>query len=524
VKKKIHIDELFKDGLKDLSFLVSSKDFEAIEQKKSVFDDSSANQGPLFEDFELEINDEDWVKTWSKLQTQKQFIDQRDAFKTRLSALSIEPDPLDWPITFDKYKAVKRRRRIWWYAASSLFIVFSVGVMLLLNTLGFNTSVKALSHKAVKPSPTAVLSAPSSVQANSQASAQTNSSNSTATFTQIGSSIGSSNFQAPTAELQSRAISSGSNSLNHGMRHTASQLPNANLPMVIAQTISQAEAPVLIAEEAQLVFPLQGIAYMPTANAEMPQFLSLLQTLQTLPALTKLPIMPPIKWQKYLAVNQSVAINNSMLRTGDTAYKALNKASHANSIQYTSGIEFGCMKSNKQFSIGLNHVSQEENAHYHYQYKVYDSIPVWNPGRTQIVGYFLLHPRDTMIDQSTHIVRQHIQVPFKLSAFTKLSKKTALGFEFGGNVLYQYASKGTAIMNPENKQLYPYVHFKDQEQKWQVAPRIGISVQQQLTKQFVLQTALFGQFSLSNQFKQSYPVGQYNYQYGLNLKLLYLLK
>ena len=179
---------------------------------------------------------------------------------------------------------------------------------------------------------------------------------------------------------------------------------------------------------------------------------------------------------------------------------------------------------NQQFSIGFNRVQQNENAQFNYQYKVYDSIPVWNPGRTQIVGYFLLNPRDTMINQSTHIVRQHLQVPFKFAQWFQVKPATALGFELGGNVQYTVSSKGNAVLNPDNLILHPYAQFKDQEQRLQLSPSLGVSIQQQLSQHLLLQTTLFGQYGLSNQYKPSFPAVQHNYQYGLNFKLLYLLQ
>ncbi len=521
MKRKIHIDELFKNGLKDLSFLVSSKDFEAIEQKKSVFDDASTKQGPLFDDFELEVNDQDWAKTWSKLQQEKQHLDQRDAFNTRLSQLQIEPDPQDWTITYAKYQAAKRRRRAWWYSASAVFVLFSLGIVWLLQAVLFQT-------------PQAQLGASSQGGQSSTKTVQTPSTN----FKHFPTKAANASDVSKPKPLATKTSKPEVN-LNPQQTPIAPQntvqnpIANADVsnskPAEVTHASLAITGPQALAslplEDPILKLQMQGITHMATAASELPQYLNLIQDFKALPALAKLPHLPPLKqWQYYVAINQSLALSNRTLKSSQSAYRDLRDASDKTSTQFSTGIELGMRSKNQQFSIGINRVQQNENAQFNYQYKVYDSIPVWNPGRTQIVGYFLLNPRDTMINQSTHIVRQHLQVPFKFAQWFQVKPATALGFELGGNVQYTVSSKGNAVLNPDNLILHPYAQFKDQEQRLQLAPRLGVSIQQQLSQHFLLQTTLFGQYGLSNQYKSSFPAVQHNYQYGLNFKLLYLLQ
>ena len=525
MKRKIHIDELFKNGLKNLSLLVSSKDFEAITKKQSMFNDSSDNVPPLFDDFELEVTDQDWANTWSKFQHEKQQIDQRDPFKVGLSQLELTPHEQDWPTTYAKYKDAKRRRKVWWYAASSVALLFTIGALLMMQSLWFRPNAPQLSEDKQTSSQWQASNNPVDAtppQLDPAKLAETSASTQAAVKPQ--SSVQS------TIDLQTTSTVQGQRSTQKGQQTQQVQpvYPIQSIPSIQntpALAGLRAVTPAELVNEPALTVQMVNLLQMPLQASEMPAFLEQIKDFKRLPLLAKLPA--PIrhnKWQYYVAIHQSAAYNKRLLSSVKQPYVDLRNISDQVGRQFATGFEFGAKLKNTQINIGVSSVQQHERSRFQYQYEVYDSIPVWNPGRTQIVGYFLVNPRDTVIDQSTHILRQHIQVPFKVAQFIQVNPKTAVGFELGATLQYTVSSKGNSVLNPENNILYPYSHFKDDENLWQFYPSVGLSCQQELKKRIAIQATAFGQFGISNQYKMSFNAQQHNYQYGLNLKLLYLLK
>ena len=525
MKRKIHIDELFKNGLKNLSLLVSSKDFEAITKKQSMFNDSSDNVPPLFDEFELEVTDQDWANTWSKFQHEKQQIDQRDPFKVGLSQLELTPHEQDWPTTYAKYKDAKRRRKVWWFAASSVALLFTIGALLLMQSLWFKSAEPQLSIGTQQAQQLQVVDKQTS---QTYSNFKPVHSAQTPVFTQATSKA-----QSP---IQSKVNLKTTSTVQGGSSMQKVREAQQVKPINPIQSIPsiqntpalaglRAVTPAELVNEPALTVQMVNLLQMPLQASEMPAFLEQIKDFKHLPLLAKLPA--PIrhnKWQYYVAIHQSAAYNKRLLSSVKQPYVDLRNLSDQVGRQFATGFEFGAKLKNTQINIGVSSVQQHERSRFQYQYEVYDSIPVWNPGRTQIVGYFLVNPRDTVIDQSTHILRQHIQVPFKVAQFIQVNPKTAVGFELGATLQYTVSSKGNSVLNPENNILYPYSHFKDDENLWQFYPSVGLSCQQELKKRIAIQATAFGQFGISNQYKMSFNAQQHNYQYGLNLKLLYLLK
>jgi hypothetical protein len=95
-------------------------------------------------------------------------------------------------------------------------------------------------------------------------------------------------------------------------------------------------------------------------------------------------------------------------------------------VSWTKGIELGVLKAKTQFSIGVQACNQTFVSNYKYSYRVFDSLPVYNPGRTKIIGYFLLNARDTFINEENKVKLNKIQVPLTFSRIVSFNTKTSL--------------------------------------------------------------------------------------------------
>ena len=236
-----------------------------------------------------------------------------------------------------------------------------------------------------------------------------------------------------------------------------------------------------------------------------------------------MPKVPKIGF--YLAVVNQLGYGNSSLSKQNNAfYNQVRKDADQASYSWSKGLEFGLLKAKTQFSIGVQTSSQTLNSNYVYHYKVFDSLPVYNPGRTQIIGYFLLRGRDTFINEENQVKINKVQIPLSFTRLLTLGSQTKL--ILGTSMVLDYSRKftGTKILNPVNNQLYFYKTLQGFERQFNLLPSIQLGIQYQLNKNFLLQTSAFGNAALYNRFKNNFAAKEQAYNLGLNVKLLYLIK
>ena len=227
----------------------------------------------------------------------------------------------------------------------------------------------------------------------------------------------------------------------------------------------------------------------------------------------------------YVAMINQINYGSRVLSKGNNDfYNSVRKSADKPSVSWTKGIEVGILKYKTQFSIGVQASSQTFVSNYKYSYRVYDSLPVYNPGRTQIIGYFLLHGRDTFINEENKVKLNKIQVPLSFSRV--LSINSRMGFLMGTSLVIDYTSKttGTKMINPQNNQLYYYKTLQGFERRLNVLPSLNIGINYQVGKNLMLQSSIYANTAVIGRFKNNFGANEQAYNMGINLKLLYLIK
>ncbi len=542
-RKKLHIDKLFKEGLKDFSLFVSDRDFNAIDDKASVFkeqSDSPNETNSAFSDFELEISDNDWLATKAKLDNEKNSIKSDTSVSETFKDFTLEPEPQDWPITYDKYKKAKRRRAAFWWLSTGIVILLLGTTALMVNN---STKEKAISKQS--SAETIVTKFDSTINS----SVNTNTNETTKTQIQTPTSkepiavVPQQNSIDPNLVKSSKGSISGepvlsktpvanttSNPVNLPER-VKSQEPDATIDLPIEPAKStepksaQQQKDNFTLGSATKVNPIEPVAgQSPEQNADLPDSTKKGKKDKKDKEDGKKIIQPLKNPQFYLAmVNQVDYTYRILPGTNNATYNTIRNDADKGMLQYTGGIEFGVMAGKNQYSSGLNVTAQTWNSNYNYTYKLFDSIPFYDTGRV-LKGYFLFPKKDTTMNESRSVTLTNIQLPISYNRLWDLNERLRLSAGLSTILSYTVKAEGDKMISHENRQLYYYSRLKNQEQSFNVAPAVSFGLQYQLSSQFMLAGNLGGNISLRSRFKPSFGAREYAYSTGLNIKLIYLLK
>lgn len=537
-RKKLHIDELFRNGLRNLSLLVSSKDMEAIDDKKSVFSETpDVPKETAFSDFELEVSESDWLATKAKLDNEKSAMSQDNIFSKGFEDFAIEPEPEDWTETYRKYKLRKKRRAVYfWLGTGVVALLIALSVLFLSGSRDNAAPVAQMPLTSQNESKSAELNNKNQETAVSELPSDGKASdlNPDLTDGSLPKAIQELSPRQPsrlrpekgrrlyTAESQKIAESGTASAPAMSGESTTSLAQNARAftdPVKAPEQAPEATVPpALIPDKIS-----EPLADLPTDKA---QNTPSADTPKQKPAdKTPAPPLPAKGIGLYAAViNQLASAHRSLAASNNSTYNQIRNAGETPSLLHTIGIEFGIQTKQNRFSTGLQSNTQTFSTQYKYNYKVYDSLPVWNPGRTQIIGYFLVRGRDTFINESNSVRIQKIQVPFEYSRIVKLSPKTSLIAGAGVLLAFNTGSSGSKMLNPANNYLYSYTALKDMERTYQVSPSLQFGLQQALYRKLKLETVLYGNRGLYSRFTDAYRVKDYPYSIGINIKLLYQFK
>jgi hypothetical protein len=222
-------------------------------------------------------------------------------------------------------------------------------------------------------------------------------------------------------------------------------------------------------------------------------------------------------------VNQVASTHRHLDKFNSSTYNTVRNQAEKPFIQWTYGVEFGVKKNKSQFSMGVQATTESWSSHYQYTYKVYDSLPVRDVSGN-IIGYFLVRPRDTSINEQQVIKIQKVQIPFAFTQLWTLNPKLDFITSISGTIGINTGSEGNKIINPANMQMYPYAAIKDQERKISLAPSLSLGVQYKLNNSFSLQGTAFGYYSATSRFKSSFQAKEYPYSIGGSIKVLYFIK
>lgn len=537
-RKKIHIDKLFKEGLKNFSLFVSDRDFNAIDDKTSVFKeqpDTNAPAGPDFSDFELEISDNDWLATKAKLDIEKNTIATDTSIANAFDEFIIEPDPEDWPITLDKFKKAKRRRvAFWWLSTGILLLITGASAFFALtdhnkqNISTQNTSVNVSENKTDFDTKTETNTSNTKVPQELVIDASQNPAPAATTQNNIPASKnntqGSSNKVqiAPNTNPQPGSVGSARPG-NIVLQSSSSTTDGNSTPETpLTKTPTQQKDGVTLGQ-IKTVQPIEPAQVLVDASTE--KGLETKDSSKKKPKDDKKPNDPPKPGTHiYLALVNQVDYSDRILPgTNNSIYNDIRNNADKGSMHYTVGIEAGVLKDKYQMSTGFNFTKQTWNSQYNYTYKLFDSIPVYDSGRTRIKGYLLFPKKDTTMNEARSVSITKIQLPFNYTHLFTINDKLKLSTGISGIISYNIGTKGDKMISHENRQLYYYQRLKQYERPLNIAPSIQLGLMCQLQPKLMLSGSLAGSIQLRSRFKPAFGAREYNYSTGLNIKLIYLL-
>lgn len=512
---------------------------EAIDGKKSQYTetDVSIPVSP-FTDFELEVTDRDWLTTKSKLDIERASVSNQDVFKEKFEGFEIEPNVEDWPIAYKKYLAAKSRK-LWWWLGTGV-----IALLIGLSLLFASRPEIEVNHKSVaqekletragalqklddanepdasvseKQNETAVSEfAPANKnrrtrQANNQVAIQTSG-------TKKSDAIKSEFSSNPLAKKENQTMTkNGQSFLSNVDPKVRGNILNArmeNKPDLNNDPSNETSDKVRDKEfPAEIQVPKPKSEIISADTGKKKHYIDD----EKKPCKTALGL--------YVAMVNQINYGSRILsKSNNDFYNSVRKFADKPSASWSKGIELGLLNYKTQFSIGVQASSQTFVSNYKYSYKVYDSLPVYNPGRTQIIGYFLLRGRDTFIHEENKVKFNKIQVPLSFSRIVSFRKRRSL--ILGASMLMDYTSKsiGTKILNPQNNQLYYYKTLQGFERRLNILPSINLGLNHQLGKNIMMQSSLYGNMAVFGRFKNNFGANEQAVNLGINLKLLYLIK
>lgn len=570
-RKKLHIDELFRNGLKNLSFFVSNKDMEAIDDKKSQFENSPDEiKNTSFSGFELEVTENDWISTKNKLDIEKASMAQDTVFSKSFDDFELEVFPEDWTETYRRYLNRKKRRSIFIWMGTGIVLLLVGLSVLLMNTFNSENKENAL-----------VINSTNTIENSEESNLSTEQNNSTEentplnegnenTTTNENSSINenssgqnnntpnsqnnsANNITNPTAQKQSSKTNEGGNnktlegnsenSKNNGIdqsNESTKFVENTDVKKTFDVSIADNSNKDVTSNETSDNGSTANekpntTLDKPTEKIENPvglidsnknidnQKVNSIDTPDTKNK-TDVTIPPtPAKIGLYVGLINRIASTHRVLgNQNDSRYNSIRNSGEKPIFEWSKGIDIGIQKSGFLFNTGAQFSTQTWVTNYVYNYKVYDSIPVIRNG--QIIGYFPVNARDTFINEMNEVKIEKINIPIEINRIIKLNKNTNLiagaGMMFGWNTKIS----GTKLLNPLNLQLYHYNRLKENERTFNMSPSLTLGIQNTIYKNFKIQTAFYGNMSMYSRFIDGFSVQDNPYTLGINIKLLYQIK
>jgi hypothetical protein len=510
-KNKKHIDSIFKNGLKNLRFLVSQKDLEAIEQKTNQFENTEveiSNKLPI----EIEINESDWLKTQEKLAHEKKSINFKNKLADSFQDFEIPVSQNDWSAVQSKLNKSKKRKPILWFysiAISILLISMSWGGYQWLKHDNSN-SISKLYSNSISNSNNNELG-PKNLSDNPNKLSDNNITNNESSQQEIKTELSLSPINSAAELPQTKNIKSPiKNPISTVQKPetSSSQTPNNNNEYKVSQTLD------LDFIHSLRIANIHNPFYKPTPSLD----------LEFIPAITpKNPVIKKPKTNIYIGLENGISSFYSALNTNNpSGYNMTRKQSDEKTFAYTKGLSFGISSLKKQLQLSAQHAYFKQTSNYNLTYKIYDSIPVKDPNG-KIIGYFLARGRDTSINETHQISRNLFNIHLSASEKWKINNKTKLITGVGVAAQLHSLTKGSKILNPESLRLETLQVSNLSNRRLLLMPSFTIGIQHQLYKNISIQADISSQYSVNNLFKNNLTK-EYPYQVTSSFKLLYIIK
>jgi hypothetical protein len=494
-KKRIHIDQLFKNGLKHLSFLVSNKDLESIDKKTEAYSDEKTNNlKERLDQISFPISDLDWEQTFSKFQKEKMALEPSKSMFAKLEDLELPITETDWTQTKTKLANQKRKRVfIWWKVASVLIALALIGGLVNHVTktdIADNPSKNSLENKANE----------------SIANTQQNFNNS----------------------VEHQALKNKTTDEIHSENHQNASISNISKVKTPENSESeQIEAIDILTNQkaTELGIEIMDIEKISLQTLKSFQILypniahALIENIKIKP-----PIIPVTKPSFYIGLNNAIINNGQHYNAKNNAdFNNIQQSADARSLSWSKGISMGIFNKGFQHQISINQMNVNQVSNYKFSYRIFDSIPVKDP-MGNVIGHFLTRGRDTSINETQVIKRNRLDFTINTNKIWNINSKFNLVTGIGAQTGINLSSKGDLVLDPNTNRLSDYQSIKNEERKVNIAPMVSIGIQNRFSKQFVLETGVSTQYNLFPVYKSNISNQINNYQMGLHFKILYLIK
>ncbi|NQW42838.1 MAG: hypothetical protein HQ463_05340 [Bacteroidetes bacterium] len=515
---KIHIDSLFFNGLKNLEIAPSLLDINrAMENIENLNLKSFEN---VFKNFELPINNTDWLIVKERLEKQK------TSTGIPLSSIGIAFNDFEIAITNSDWTATKnklnnaqgkgKKKILWWWL--NIAIIGTVAII-------SSQLIKNKSQVNIKLKVTSINSESTNLLNNPDQNTLTETSNSSNNKIDLLTKSQKINYNIKVNKeifninniesSKAKGESIGSVNLNS----TFAEINNANFNN--SNFNNEFEKSDLDAMES-LKIKYQRIN-LTTINSFTPIDILKSDTAKKRFESKYKPKLPNSKINYFIGLNTQMAETyRALSKSNNSTYNSIRNSAEKPFTQFSYGVASGFQKGKNQIQIGGQFTQQNWTSNYNYSYKIFDSLPVRNTSG-QIIGYFLTRGRDTTINESQTIIIKKIDIPFSYNYTQMLNSKTNLIFGFGGVIGINTKRQGTKIINPSNNYLYSYNALKKNENKLSFSPQLTLGVQRNLTKNLLVQTNIFANYAATSRFKSQFGAKDNPYSFGLSLKLLFLL-
>jgi hypothetical protein len=492
-KKRIHIDQLFKNGLKNLSFLVSSKDFESIDKKTEAFSDQNTqNIKDQLDGMSFPISDLDWEQTFSKLQKEKLALEPASSSPfASLQDISIPINDEDWIITKKKLAQEKRKRVLIWWKVASLFLL--IGVLAIV--------YQSISRKMFDQNQQLTESVPRPSK----------------------SLIEKQNNVTQKIEVNTEVNKNSYLTSKNKLYKNTNSIHQTQKPSILKQALN---TEIKIEKAAGETYQTETDIF--TLNKIGLQTFENIFSFELIEKITPLTIRKPsvkiIKTHFYIGLNNALFTNQFKYdKNNDANFNTLQQNADVNLLSWSKGINFGVLHKGFQHQISINGQQINQKSNYQFTFKIYDSIPVKDPNGN-IINYFLTRGRDTTTQESHLIKRNRLDLSYNTNKIWKISPKFNFVTGLGALASLNLNSKGHKTLDPNSLKISDYQSIKRNERTLGFHPMVYLGVQTSLSKNWILETAFSSQYNLLPVYKSNIYNKINTYQSGIHVKILYLIK
>lgn len=608
-KTRIHIDQLFAQGLENLEIPVSASTFDTI--KKDVGENNASHSA--FDNFELPVSDADWQMIKAKL-AMVQAISNQNTIESNLKEIEIpvthsdwkgiqarlEKDSgraavilptefarekfndfeiavtdADWHGTKDKLNQFKKRKLVWWYWLNIMVVGTLIGLSVAyfspINnssaivsqldatsiTSKHNTSkANEIAPKAITPLKKDAVSSESNKNETAPKSKTSEKVNKTAIKSNV---LNKPESKAVEISLQTSNKYNASLEVVAEKSNTISQIPPSNNDALENKVVENTAKPsVSEIEKDPITNSIEKVneeidpaissntenntdakkidaSANDVAAVVVPNDSSKKKEDKT--KIKKPPFKLPLNYYAGISTDV-VSTYRKLSSTNPAAYNTIRNNADKPSIQMAYGFVAGVQKGHSQFQSGFQYTQQTFTSSYNYTLIYYDSLSVYN-GQGQLIGKFPIgKAKEKHVEQHSEVIIKKINIPFNYNYFWRLNDKTQLITGVSGILSINVKASGSKMLNPANNQLYNYSYFKQAEQKVGFSPAMNLGIQRKLNSHLMLQSNVYGSYSVTNRYdnqftakqysysttSSSFPAKEYLYGYGLSIKLLYLLR